>query len=119
MGDKLYLYVTGANRKFPGSGLDATYTGLATLRRDGFASMDADATPGTLTTRPLRFSGRRLFVNLDAPRGTLRVEVLNPAGQPIAPLHRRRLSAHRGRQYRPSRSLEGRDGPWRLGGPAR
>ena len=85
VGDKLYLYVTGANRKFPGSGLDATYTGLATLRRDGFASMDADATPGTLTTRPLRFSGRRLFVNLDAPRGTLRVEVLNPAGQPIAP----------------------------------
>jgi hypothetical protein len=48
--------------------------GLATLRRDGFASMEG---PGVLTTRPLRFSGKHLFVNLD---GRLRVEVLDDAG---------------------------------------
>ncbi len=34
--------------------------GLATLRRDGFASMDGS---GTLTTRPVLFSGSHLFVN--------------------------------------------------------
>src|SRR5207237_822546 len=59
-------------------------TGLAMLRRDGFASMDA-ATEGTLTTRPLQFSGRHLFVNLDAPNGQLRVEVLDRDGKPIEP----------------------------------
>jgi hypothetical protein len=50
--------------------------GLATLRRDGFASMDAGEKPATLTTRPIKFSGEHLFVNLDAPQGELRVEVL-------------------------------------------
>ncbi len=49
--------------------------GLASLRRDGFASMEG---PGTLTTRPLSFTGRHLFVNVD---GKLRVEVIDEAGK--------------------------------------
>ena len=49
--------------------------GLATLRRDGFASMDG---PGELTTRPVRFKGRHLFVNVD---GEVRVDVLDESGQ--------------------------------------
>jgi hypothetical protein len=60
-------------------------TGVACLRRDGFASMDAGDVAGTLTTRPIRFGGSRLFVNVDAPRGELRAEVLDEAGHPIAP----------------------------------
>ncbi len=60
--------------------------GLATLRRDGFASMDAsDGKAGTLTTRPVAFHGRHLFVNVDNPDGELRVEVLDEKGEPIAP----------------------------------
>ncbi len=55
-------------------------TGIATLRRDGFASLDAAAKGGALTTRPATFSGRHLFVNADASNGVLRVEVLNPDG---------------------------------------
>lgn len=51
--------------------------GLASLRRDGFASMDATQQPGTLTTRPVRFSGQHLFANLN---GELRVEVLDATG---------------------------------------
>jgi hypothetical protein len=39
---------------------------------------------GTLTTRPLRFSGRHLFVNVDAPAGLLRVEVLDRDGRTMA-----------------------------------
>lgn len=31
------------------------------------------------------FSGKHLFVNVDNPRGELRVEVLNQAGQVVAP----------------------------------
>lgn len=60
-------------------------TGLATLRRDGFASMDAGQEPGTLTTRPVIFSGKRLFMNVDAPNGRLRAEVLDEKGEPIEP----------------------------------
>jgi predicted neuraminidase len=45
--------------------------GLATLRRDGFASLDG---PGEVLTRPLKFSGEHLFVNLN---GRVTVEVLD------------------------------------------
>lgn len=49
--------------------------GLAKLRRDGFAALVADR-EGFVTTRPVRYSGRELFVNLDAPAGRLKVELL-------------------------------------------
>jgi hypothetical protein len=47
--------------------------------------MDADEKGGTLTTRPVRFSGRHLFINVDNPGGELRVEILNAAGQVAMP----------------------------------
>jgi hypothetical protein len=58
---------------------------LALLRRDGFASMDADAAGGVLTTRPIAFAGRHLFVNIDCPGGSLRVEALDSDGNKIEP----------------------------------
>jgi hypothetical protein len=60
-------------------------TGLALLRRDGFASMDAGPAEGTLTTRPLKFAGKHLFVNVAAPQGELRAEVLGEDGNFVAP----------------------------------
>jgi hypothetical protein len=39
-------------------------TGLARLRLDGFASIDAALDVATVTTRPLGFRGSRLFLNL-------------------------------------------------------
>ena len=60
-------------------------TGLAVLRRDGFASLDAGDTPGTLTTKPVTFKGRFPFVNVDAKAGNLRAEVLDVEGRVIAP----------------------------------
>ena len=94
VGDHLYFYVSG--RKGAGDFKDqntalfnAAYagcsTGLAVLRRDGFASMAADDTERTLTTRKLKFSGSRLFVNVDAPDGELRVEILDKQRTVIAP----------------------------------
>jgi len=88
MGDKLYIYVSGrAGKGFPGSvSLDAGGSmGLAILRRDGFASMDAGPGGGTLTTRPVTFAGRHLFVNVDCPKGELKAEVLDEEGNVIAP----------------------------------
>ena len=55
-------------------------TGLATLRRDGFASMNAVDTTGTLTTEKVTFNGKHLFVNVDAPEGSLKVEILDENG---------------------------------------
>ena len=63
------------------------------LRRDGFASMDAGKAPGVLTTRPVRFTGKYLFVNADADGGELRVEVLGADGKVIEPLTRQNCVA--------------------------
>ncbi|MFQ5808137.1 MAG: glycosyl hydrolase family 32, partial [Armatimonadota bacterium] len=83
VGDKLYFYVSG-RAGVPGSRTSGVCsTGLATLRRDGFASMDAGGEEGTLTTRPVRFTGKHLFVNVDAPDGELRVEILDEKGKPL------------------------------------
>jgi len=80
--DKLYFYVSG---RMLGDGFwdGNCHTGLAIMRRDGFASMDAGEEPGTLTTRPVRFKGKYLFINVDNPNGQLRVEVLTKDKRPI------------------------------------
>jgi hypothetical protein len=88
VGDKLYFYVSGRQGIAGTSEHGACATGLAVLRRDGFASMDAGASGGTLTTRPVRFRGKHLFVNLSAPDGELRVEVLDRAGRVLEPFTR-------------------------------
>jgi len=88
VGDELWFYVSARAGVKGSSASGVCTTGLAMLRRDGFASMDADAEGGSLTTRPVRFSGKHLFVNIDAPEGELRVEVLGADGQPIAPFTR-------------------------------
>ena len=84
MRDELYFYVSG-RALHPRGGTGDMTTGLATLRRDGFASMDAGQESGTLTTRPITFRGKHLFVNVDTGRGELRVEVLDREHQPIMP----------------------------------
>lgn len=52
-------------------------TGVAVLRRDGFASLEADDISGSLTTKKVTFNGQYLFVNVDCPDGELKVEVLD------------------------------------------
>jgi hypothetical protein len=82
MGDQLYFYCSGRNshkEKDDGSGAS---TGLAVLRRDGFASLDADAEASSVTTRPVVFKGKHLFVNVACAKGgELRAEVLGEDGK--------------------------------------
>jgi len=78
VGDEIHFYVTGRRA------LEAS-VGLAVLRRDGFTSMEAGGSEGTLTTRPVTFSGTHLFVNVDAPSGQLCAEVLDQNDQVILP----------------------------------
>lgn len=88
VGDRLYFYYCG----FSGVSMDGEndiYAGgsthLAFLRRDGFASMDADKKGGFLTTRSVIFSGKYLFVNLEARAGEMRAEILDQNDSVIEP----------------------------------
>ena len=88
VGDKLHFYYGAWSGESPERGTDmyaGASTGVAFLRRDGFASMDADQAGGTLTTKSLTFKGKHLFVNVDCPHGELRAEVLNEKGETIEP----------------------------------
>ncbi|MCH5376234.1 MAG: glycosyl hydrolase family 32, partial [Planctomycetes bacterium] len=67
---------------------DRGATGVAFLRRDGFVSMDAGQDAGTLTTRPLRFTGSKMFVNADTDQGELFAEILDESGEVIEPFTR-------------------------------
>lgn len=97
VGDRLHFYVSG-RQGVPGTAAPGVCsTGLATLRRDGFASMDwlagdtrarrrldDPSGAGILITRPITFSGAHLFVNADLQGGELRVEALDQSGRAIA-----------------------------------
>ena len=69
----------GASYKHLGGGIC-----LAVLRRDGFISLDAGETEGTVRTEPFKLPGTTLFVNVDAPKGELRIELLNGDGNVVA-----------------------------------
>lgn len=99
-GDKLWFYYIGfsGNEKLKmgeggindlePSGMHAGgATGVATLRRDGFASMNAGASGGELLTRQVRFSGARLFINAIAAPGSggVAAELCEPNGRPVEP----------------------------------
>jgi hypothetical protein len=93
VGDQLWFYYIGfkgdpEKRHSDGmkSGMYANgSTGIAILRRDGFASMVANKDGGMLVTRPVIFNGKFLFVNTDCGEGELRVEILNEDSTVISP----------------------------------
>lgn len=95
VGDRLFFYYSGWSGESPSG--PSTYaggsTGVAFLRRDGFASMNADAAGGLLTTRPVTFKGKHLFVNVNASRGALTAEVLDESGAVIEPFSAANCSA--------------------------
>ena len=95
-GDKLYFYYSG--RTYPHRPYYArgnpeiipkqlvendVNIGLATLRVDGFVSLEDHHGGGLVETKPLLVSGKELHVNVDSRFGDFRVEVLDHAGDPI------------------------------------
>lgn len=88
VGDQLYFYYgafSGVSPEYGGDLYAGAATGLARLRRDGFASMHAGPDGGTLVTRRLTFTGRCLFVNTATSGGRLKAEILDADGKPIEP----------------------------------
>lgn len=90
IGNKLYIYYRSlAVRHGPYEGSDdtgRTFPGgisLATIRVDGFASLNASYDGGTVTTKPFRFTGDKLQVNAKADFGQLFAEALDEGGNPI------------------------------------
>jgi hypothetical protein len=69
---------------------EAYYTGSGsrvrrfTYRTDGLVALTAGADGGEAITRPLRFGGAKLVLNYRAaPKGSVRVELQDAAGQPL------------------------------------
>ncbi len=98
VGDELFFYYgawSGESPNLKGGSMgqhsraNAMYaggsTGLAVLRRDGFASLTAGSTGGALTTKAVNFSGNSLFVNCDTSAGQIKVEILDSENNPISP----------------------------------
>ena len=95
-GDTLWFYYSAfqgdtskTNANWMKNGMyDRGATGVAFLRRDGFASLEAGFAESAVTTRPVTFTGSRLFVNADALQGALYAEVLDETGAVVAPYTR-------------------------------
>ena len=82
--DELWFYHLGNSIDGPKRTWNIAF-GVATLRRDGFASLDAGDEPGVVITRPMVFEGEgKLFVNVDvAANGHARASVIEESGEPI------------------------------------
>ena len=93
--DRIWIYYSGANLPHQGSAVERAESGwvengeriqraggLATLRLDGFASLDAGARGGNLLTRLIEAPGGDLAVNADV-RGEMRAEILDEAGRTL------------------------------------
>lgn len=85
-GDEMWLYYRGCNwlhGKLPPPPRGGAI-GRVRMRRDGFACQEARPGGGELLTTPVKVSGERLTVNLDAGAGgRLKVELRDLGGAPI------------------------------------
>jgi len=88
-GDELLIYYRGAARRHgPYEGADdggtAMGVGLARLRLDGFASLDASFDGGEVVTTPWEIAGGQLRINAKCDYGEVRVELLDEEDRPLA-----------------------------------
>ena len=85
IGDQIKIYYLGQSGRhwasYHGDTVKAGI-GLATLRLDGFVSIDA-ASAGTMTTKLLVFVGDTIELNANAAGGSIRVEALDAEGKVI------------------------------------
>ena len=83
--DQLWFYYSGIRHRWqpPKAAPERAAICLATLRRDGFVSLDADADGGAVTTVPLLWQGKRLYLNADAADGEIRCELVDATDQTL------------------------------------
>ena len=95
VGDELWIYYGGWHEDHgisrPHRRMDtdreaqqkAAAIGLARLRRDGFISLDAHDSEGTLLSEPVACGGQELVINARTVGGYVAAELLDEAGRPI------------------------------------
>ena len=94
IGDEVWIYYGGMNMRHTRESLSnvgkvvggvrkTAGIGLAKLRLDEFVSIDAGAKQGSLLTKAFSFSGDTLWLNCDAIKGSVSVEVLDDQYNPI------------------------------------
>ena len=92
VGDELWFYYSGRTYRHgeykgrdngPGSSQGGIRIGLATIRLDGFCSMQASFDGGQIVTVPLILPKGDLFLNAKANWGEIVVEVLDSNGNVI------------------------------------
>ena len=82
MGREVYLYYGGYAE---GHKLGLRQIGLAKIRKDGYVSLQAGPTDGTLLTKPFTFEGSELTLNTDTgATGRVRVEIQDRHGESIS-----------------------------------
>jgi hypothetical protein len=83
-GDDLRIYRVRSLVPQPATARDFGTEAFA-LRRDGFAALEAGASPGRIVTRPLTLGGgAALYVNAEIdPAGSVTASVLGPDGREI------------------------------------
>ncbi|MCH9724039.1 MAG: hypothetical protein K0U86_03955 [Planctomycetes bacterium] len=94
-GDEIRLYYSGANYthgtpclyREKNTGRKTKYTcniGLVSWKKDRFVSVDANENGGVLTTVPIKFSGKHLYLNAKTfKQGSIYVDVLDASGNRI------------------------------------
>ena len=99
-GDQLWFYYTGIKHRTTPAWADRDQGGvcLATLRRDGFISLDAGEDGGTVTTRSLRLAGNSLYINghTIASGGEIACELLDASGNAIPGFTRQECASFTG-----------------------
>lgn len=87
--DELWVYYCGTDIAHAGPNVTRqtpkhpSSIGLATLRADGFVSLDAGDRLGSVLTKPFPLPPGRLNLNADASRGSISVSVCSPEGRPL------------------------------------
>jgi len=88
VGDELRFYYGGRlSRHSPYQGKDkgvGAGIGFATIKRSRFISLEASFDGGTVTSKPLVFSGSKLFLNANCRFGTIKVSLLDDKGNEIS-----------------------------------
>ncbi|MEN8230018.1 MAG: hypothetical protein ABFS38_17795 [Bacteroidota bacterium] len=83
-GENTLIYYGGWDNSHDSQEPRRSGIGLATLRNNGFVSLDAGLKPGSVTTHTMHNVHGPLLVNVDASEGSLRAELLDAEGTPIS-----------------------------------
>ena len=86
-GDRLRVYYTGSNTKHASGLRHRRALGLATIRRDGWVSLEAGRAEGAVVTREMPLAEpMKLELNVDCYNGYVAADIISAAGDTFEPV---------------------------------